>query len=247
MQPVAVHKSERAFTLIELVIVIVIIGIIVTVATRKMSSTLETARLERTMQELDHFAWAIAGNPDLRSDGARTDFGYVGDVGSLPPNLDALRSNPGGLATWDGPYISEGVNAGSFGRDAWGSNYVFTDTLIRSVGSGSNIDRLIATNTDVLLRNTVTGYIVDANNESPGATFRDSVVVTLIYPDGSGGTMTLDVNPDSKGDFAFSNVPIGNHSLRIVYIPQTDTVTWNVSVRPAGNVRLVLTFPADLW
>ncbi len=247
MQSVVRQNSAKAFTLIELVIVIVIIGIIATVATRKMASTLETAHTERTLKEMDHFTWAMVGNPDLQSDGARTDFGYIGDVGSLPPNLDALRYNPGGFTTWDGPYISEGLDASSYGKDAWGSNYIYSDTLIRSVGSGTDIDRIIAANSDILLRNRVTGFVLDANNESPGGDYRDSVVVALTYPDGSGSTITVAVNPGLKGNFVFSNIPIGNHSLQVIYIPRTDTVTWDISVRPAGDVKLALTFPADLW
>jgi prepilin-type N-terminal cleavage/methylation domain-containing protein len=247
MLSVAKQNDERAFTLIELVIVIVITGIIATVATRKMTSTLETARMERTVQEMDHFAYAMVGNPDLQNSGARTDFGYVGDVGSLPPSLDALRSNPGGYSTWNGPYISEGVNASTYGKDAWGSNYIYNDTLLRSVGSGSDIDRLIAANTDILLRNRVAGFVLDANNEPPGGVYRDSVVVMLMYPDGTGGTAAISINPGVKGNFTFTNIPIGNHALRVIYIPQTDTVTWDISVRPAGDVKLALTFPADLW
>jgi prepilin-type N-terminal cleavage/methylation domain-containing protein len=247
MQPVVNHRSEKAFTLIEVVIVIVLIGVIATVATRKMSATLETARMERTLKEMDQFTRAIVGDPELQSNGARTDFGYVGDVGSLPPNLDALRLNPGGYATWNGPYVTEGLDAASFGKDAWGSNYIYNDTLLRSVGSGTTIDRLLAANSDMLLNNSVAGFIVDANNEPPGSTYRDSVLVLLTYPDGSGGTATIAVNPSRKGNFVFTNIPIGNHTLRVIYLPQTDTVTWDVGVRPAGEVKLALAFPADLW
>ncbi|MEA2031894.1 MAG: type II secretion system protein, partial [candidate division Zixibacteria bacterium] len=86
-------------------LVIIIIGILSTVALRSVNTITDTAKIEETKQELEALSFAIAGNPDIQNNGIRTDFGYVGDVGSLPPNLDALFSNPGSYATWNGPYI----------------------------------------------------------------------------------------------------------------------------------------------
>ena len=98
-----------------------------------------------------------------------------------------------------------------------------------------------------LLSNTVSGSLVDASNGVPGSVYKDSVVVRLSYPNGSGGTTTASVNPSAKGNFSFPGVPIGNHSLTIIYLPDTDTVTHNVSVHPNGSVKIRTVFPADLW
>ncbi|RKX27924.1 MAG: hypothetical protein DRP47_05720, partial [Candidatus Zixiibacteriota bacterium] len=132
-------KQKSGFTLVELVMMIVIVGILATIATRKMSDTVEDARYQQTKKELDHLAYAIVGNPELYSKGARSDFGYVGDVGALPPNLNALVTNPGSYSTWNGPYIDSGSSGTDHLTDAWGTAYTFTDTLVRSSGSGSNI------------------------------------------------------------------------------------------------------------
>ena len=104
LQKIPANPKEPAagYTLIELVIVIIILGIITTVAMRSIKDTNQTARIEETKKELEQLAIAIAGNPDLISGGQRTDFGYVGDIGALPPNLDALVQNPGGYTTWKG-------------------------------------------------------------------------------------------------------------------------------------------------
>jgi len=169
MQPVRMTKDKRGFTLIELVIVIILVGILATIATRKMSVSIETAQYEQTKKELDQLARAIVGNPEVFVNGARADFGYVGDVGALPPNLDALVQNPGGYATWDGPYMATGFESDGFKKDAWDVNYVYTDTLIRSTGSGSNIDKLFANSSADLLNNVVEGVVVDAGNAMPGA------------------------------------------------------------------------------
>ncbi len=240
------HKN-RGFTLIELIIVIIIVGIMATVAVRKLSTSLDTAKYEHTKKELDALAAAMVGNPNLFAEGARTDFGYVGDVGALPPNLDVLVINPGGYTTWDGPYISRGVDLNEFKQDGWGTVYVYSDTLLRSTGSGSNIDKVIAASSSALLGNSVQGYVIDADDEMPGAIYRDSLVIRLTYPDGSGNITTSITSPTAEGSFSFSSVPIGNQRLSIIYTPDNDTATFTVSVTPQSSVKIAVTFPADLW
>ena len=239
-------KSNDGFTLIELVLIIVIIGIITAVAVNQISTSLETAKVESTKSELDELAYAIAGNPALKGNGARNDFGYVGDVGGLPLNLDALVQNPGGYSTWDGPYVESGGST-EYKRDGWGVDYTYTDTLIRSTGSGSNIDKIYAPNRADLLSNTVKGFVVDANHSMPGAIFDDSLQLRLTIPNGSGGTSNTSVNTDARGNFTFNNVPIGNYLLTAIYIPDSDTMRYQVTVAPNSVIKLDVIFPHDLW
>ena len=240
-------RSNNGFTLIEIVLVIMIIGILSTIAVTRMSSSIGTARFEQTKKELDQLAFAIVGNPELYADGARSDFGYVGDIGALPLNLDALTQNPGGYITWDGPYIGRGMATDDFKKDAWGTVYAYTDTLLRSSGSGSNIDKTFAGSSAELLSNNVTGTVVDADMTIPGASFRDSVTVQLLFPNGSGSMTTASINPDNHGYFSFSGIPIGNQTLRIIYTPDSDTVYYDIAVYPNRDVKLGIVFPADLW
>lgn len=241
-------KSNSGFTLIELVIIIVIVGIITAVAVIQMSTSLDTTKTENTKSELDELAFAMAGNPALTSNGARTDFGYVGDVGGLPPNLDALAQNPGGFGTWRGPYIDRANSTSDeYKKDGWGVNYTYSDTLIRSTGSGVNIDKIFAPNRVDLLSNTVKGFVVDANHSMPGTIYDDSLVLRLTIPNGSGGTSVASVNPDSRGNFTFNNIPIGNHTLSAIYIPDSDTMRYNITITPNSVIKLDVIFPHDLW
>ncbi|MEW5795253.1 MAG: prepilin-type N-terminal cleavage/methylation domain-containing protein [Candidatus Zixiibacteriota bacterium] len=245
MRPIT--YNSRGFTLIEIIVVILVIGVIGTIATFKMNQSIQTAQYEQTKKELDELARAIVGNPEVYSDGARTDFGFVGDNGTLPPNLDALVQNPGGWSTWDGPYMALGLNANDFKQDAWNVDYTYTDTLIRSTGSGNNIDKLIAATSSALLSNAVSGQVADADHEPPGAFYVDSVTVVLTYPDGSGSLMQSSQHPDSHGRFNYTGVPIGNHTLSVIHEPTADTMTYPVAVYPARGITLDVIFPADLW
>ncbi len=240
-------RNERAFTLIELAIVIVIIGILTTVAVREMSGSIEDAKYEHTKTELDHLAEAIVGNPSTWRNGTRSNFGYVGDIGALPPNLTALATNPGGYTTWNGPYIQSGTGGTDYNTDAWNVPYTFNGTSIVSTGSGTNISKTIATSTNDLLANSVDGYIVDANSQPPGIIYRDSVVIRIIYPNGTGGTTSQSMTPNISGLFSFSNIPIGNHTLQAIHLQTSDTMSYMVSVLPRQTAHIEIIFPADLW
>lgn len=240
-------KSQSGFTLIEVVVVIIVMGILATVATRTFIQTTETAQYEATYAEMDGLSRAIVGNHEIYSDGVRSDFGYVGDVGALPPNLDALLSNPGGYATWDGPYIVGDFSGNDFKNDAWGTPYIFTDSLIRSIGSGVNIDKLIASGLTQLLTNSIRGVIHDASSDRPGDLYKDSLRLALSYPNGSGAMTNAVINPSGNGRFSFSGIPIGNHLLTAIYLPDNDTVLYQVTILPGRDLNLDIRFPSDLW
>jgi prepilin-type N-terminal cleavage/methylation domain-containing protein len=238
--------NSHGFTLIELVMMIIIVGIISAIAVTKMSSSLDSARTENTKSEMKALSAAMVGNPDLNTAGKRTDFGYVGDVGSLPPDLDALVENPG-FSTWNGPYIERGNDASAFKQDGWGVQYMYSDTLIRSIGSGSNIDKVVIANSALLFSNSVEGYVIDASHSMPGTKFKDSLVLLLTYPNGTGGLTTAVTNPDVRGNFSFNDVPVGNHELSAISIPENDTLHYEITVTPGSTVKMDIIFPDDLW
>lgn len=237
--------DNNGFTLIEIVIVIIILGILAGVATMQFGSNINDAKFEATMSEMNALANAIVGNQMNSSNGTRTNFSYVGDIGSLPPNLDALYSNPG-FSTWNGPYM-DGPTLASIKTDEWGVNYIFQDTLIRSVGSGQNIDKVFALSTASLLSNRLDGRIIDASGNRPSLSYVDSVLIRLYFPDGTGGIASPFTNPDTKGQFSFTGIPIGMHTLEIIYLPENDTIQHSVSINPGRDAGMDITFPADMW
>lgn len=213
-------------------------GILATVAMRSMGTVFQSARTEETKQELEQIGFALAGNPELANNGTRTDFGYIGDVGSFPTTLDDLNQNPGGYSTWNGPYIrSDFIQVtNDYKQDAWGTNYSYGGGVdVTSTGSGSDIVYKIGRSSADFVINQVTGNVFDINGLPPGIALADSVSIELTIPDGSGSTVLKTTSPSAGGYFAFDSIPIGNHDIRVVYKPSDDTLDRFVSVLPQSS------------
>ncbi len=246
------HASGQAgYSLIEMVIVIVIIGILAAVAFQSMGGSMDVSRSEETMAEMERLAFAIAGDPNLISAGNRTDFGYVGDVGALPPDWDALVSNPGGYATWNGPYTQDKFSSGAdyeFKLDVWGKPYSApTGNTFSSTGGPSTITRRIANSTADLLGNNVIIAVTDLDGNPPGSVYCDSVKFLLTLPNGAGATTTTTEYPDANGLTQFTSVPIGLHTLRMIYIPGNDTIRRKIAVNPGRDYYADLQHFGDVW
>ncbi len=245
-------STTSGYSLFELIIVILIIGVIATITMRSLRGANDVIRTEQTREELDRLAWAIAGNPALISGGSRTDFGYIGDNGALPPNLDALVSNPG-LGSWQGPYVTDDYLAASGGAaqefrvDAWGAPYSFNGIAISSSGGGGSITRELAASADDLLYNPVTIAITDLDGSAPGSVWADSVLVSVTVPNGGGSYSTVVRAVGSDGFVRIDSLPIGSHDMAIIYIPTADMLSRRVVLSPGQHVHLDWQYPEDLW
>jgi prepilin-type N-terminal cleavage/methylation domain-containing protein len=245
--------KKSGYSIIELLVVIIIISIITAVALKSLRTVSDTSRVEKTKKELEQLACGISGDPNVTSGGARTSFGYVGDVGGMPPNLDALVSNPGSFATWKGPYLrddylpSSGSSNTEFKIDEWGTAYNFSGNTISSTGGSSTITRKVANSVSDLIYNTVAVTVTDQALVPPGNTGKDSVRIVLTHPNGSGGMNTKTRYPAKDGFVAIDSVPIGQHTLKVIYTPLNDTLTRKVTVNPGELTSVNVSLFRPVW
>lgn len=139
--------DSLGFTLTELVIIIIVLGIIAAVAIPKFGSFAENARINATKEEMLMIKKAIVGDPRVVSGGKYINKGFAGDVGFIPTSLSDLTCRPDSIAPydfhtgtgWNGPYIdSAGQN---YLKDAWDKDYVYDPDgrTITSTGAVPNI------------------------------------------------------------------------------------------------------------
>lgn len=140
-------RDCAGFTLIELVIIIVVLGILASFGIAKYSDFLQESKIAATRSEMTTIKRAIVGNPQVVSGGRYVDVGFEGNIGNPPYQLIDLVRCPDTILTynaiarlgWNGPYLDSA--GGSYLKDSWGQDYVYDPTArtITSIGSGSNI------------------------------------------------------------------------------------------------------------
>ncbi len=140
--------DRGGFTLVELVIIIVLLGILAAVAVPRFADMTESSKINATRQEMMALKRAIVGNPEVISGGQHVERGFEGDVGFAPNRLADLVIKPDSLASydrlsrlgWNGPYIDS--SSGDYLADAWGVGYVYEpqNRRLQSVGGSDTIN-----------------------------------------------------------------------------------------------------------
>lgn len=142
--------GQKGFTLIELVIVIVTLGILAAFAVPKFVDMADSSKINATKQELTNLKRAIVGNPSVVAGGQQVARGFEGDVGFTPERLQDLAVKPDSVSVynaltrlgWNGPYID--TSGGDYLLDAWGNSYSYIpgSRLLLSTGGGSDTIRV---------------------------------------------------------------------------------------------------------
>jgi general secretion pathway protein G len=103
--------AQRAFTLIELLLVLVILGTLAAIVVPKFAGTGERARQTAARTQIAAFATALSA--------------FEVDNGYYPRGKDGLRAliqKPSEAQNWRGPYLEE---QGGIPNDPWGRPYLY--------------------------------------------------------------------------------------------------------------------------
>lgn len=103
-------KKQGAFTLMEVMIAVVVMGILATLAGPQILKKLATIKLNQTKSTMSAIEAALSD--------------YRQDMGPLPQRLDELVVRPTGKGSdrWDGPYIK---GAKEIPLDAWNNEFEY--------------------------------------------------------------------------------------------------------------------------
>jgi len=257
--PLTFHLScSRGFTLIELILVIVLLGILAALTANLLANSLDQSRFDDTFKEMNDLSKAMVGNPDLVNAGVRSDFGFVGDMGGLPTSLTQLLTQGtlpawtvydtdlGTGTGWRGPYLeTKQDDSGTYlaTLDGWGNPYAYNAATgqVTSYGSdgapgGSGFAAdLTVPETSQTTTGSVNGRVLD----QVGNPVR-STTVTIRHPDPASPGNPTDTTAitDSNGNFSFTGIPIGKHRIQVTV--GTETIKRVVVVLPGQTVNVSL-------
>lgn len=109
MKRETILTSSAGFTLIEILLVVIIIGILVSLVAPRLAGRSEEARKQAAKADIDV---GISLALDL----------YEVDNGRYPQKLDDLITKNSDAVNWKGPYTKKGVP-----KDPWGSPYIYNN------------------------------------------------------------------------------------------------------------------------
>lgn len=101
--------DEAGFTLMELLLVLIIVGLLAAVVGPTLYQRIKPAKETAVREQIENFGTALDS--------------FMVDVGRYPATqegLKALRAKPDGSEKWNGPYLKKEIP-----NDPWGNPYIY--------------------------------------------------------------------------------------------------------------------------
>ncbi len=104
-----ITRGENGFTLIEIMVVVIIIGLLAALVGPRLFGKVSSAKQKAAKAQIELFGTAL--------DTFRID---VGRYPTTEEGLKALRERPSGAEEWQGPYLPKEIPV-----DPWGRPYIY--------------------------------------------------------------------------------------------------------------------------
>ena len=104
--PILRRRQQAAFTLVEMLLVLVILATLAAIVIPKMAGRSQQAKVTAAKADISSVEMALDS--------------FEVDNGFYPKSLNDLNDQPANAPGWKGPYLKKGVPP-----DPWGNNYVY--------------------------------------------------------------------------------------------------------------------------
>lgn len=217
------ERSESGFSLIEIIVAVAILALLAGATAPLVVRNMTAARRAETTERLRRLVDGMIG------DASAGRYGYLGDMGNLPPTLGdlllrgvqpAFAISPYGYGVgWSGPYVQQTQALADLTQDAWGVPLQYAASAARVTSAGE--DHLLGTADDLIYPASApptTGAlavsVLGIPNTNPAATVALSAAdVSASLSVSTNGVLSTWALAGSGPFYSAVPVPVGVHAL----------------------------------
>jgi len=245
------ERSNSGFSLIEIIVAVAILALLAGATAPLVVRNMTAARRAETTERLRRLVDGMVG------DAAAGRYGYLGDMGNLPPALGdlliqgaqpAFGISPYGYgAGWSGPYVQQTQALADLTQDAWGVALQYAPSAAQVTSAGE--DHLVGTADDLIYPGsappTTGAFAVSVQgvpNTNPAATVAlGSAEVSASLSITANGALSTSALAGSGPFYSAAPIPIGVHALIVTGLGSYAgaAATQVVTVRSGNNASTV--------